>query len=119
MTQDDSDSPNYRELNQRISPRSDIYYRLPFETSDGPQDMAICVNISSDGLLMRHMENFEPDTILTFHLPVVGARASKVIWSINGKTGVQFSETINERDYIALLQGMDVQADQESTLPLR
>lgn len=118
MTQDDRDSPNYRDLNQRISPRSDIYYRLPFESTDGQQDVAVCVNISSDGLLMRHTENFEPDTMLIFDLPVLGARSSKVIWSINGKTGVQFSEAINERDYLPLLQGMDVQADEHSALPL-
>jgi hypothetical protein len=106
MAKNDSNRPNYVGLENRVSPRSDVYYRLSFKLPDARQDMATCVNISSDGLLIRYSEIFEPDDILTFSLPVLGPRDAKVIWSLAGKTGVQFQDPISETDYVPLLRAM-------------
>lgn len=106
MAKNDNNSPNYTGLENRVSPRSDVYYRMSFQLPDARQDIATCVNISSDGLLIRYSEAFEPDDILTFSLPVLGQRKASVIWSLGGKTGVQFQEAINETDYVPLLRAM-------------
>lgn len=106
MAKVENNRPNYVGLENRVSPRSDVYYRLSFKLPDARQDMATCVNISSDGLLIRYSEAFEPDDVLIFSLPVLGQRAANVIWSLGGKTGVQFTESISEADYVPLLRAM-------------
>lgn len=109
MRKPDASKPNYDGLDQRITPRSDVYHRLTFDHPDGRQDIGTCVNISSDGLLMRYAEDLEPDLRLTFHLPALGEREASVIWSLGGKTGVQFANAISEQDYLPLIQAMDVE----------
>lgn len=111
MRKSDNDTPNYLGLDQRTSQRSDVYFRLSFDLPDGRQDMATCVNISSDGLLIRYPEAFELDDELIFRLPVLGARKATVIWSINGKSGIQFKDSISERDYLPLIHAMGVKTD--------
>lgn len=114
MRKTESNSPNYVGLDQRAAKRSDVYFRLSFDLPDGRQDIATCVNISSDGMLVRYPEAFELDDKLIFRLPILGARSATVVWSINGKSGTQFDEAISEQDYIPLLRAMGVKIDDES-----
>lgn len=111
MRKPDANKPHYIGLDQRITPRSDVYHRLSFDLPDGRQDIGTCVNISSDGLLMRYPESLEPDTPLLFHLPALGARPATVIWSLGGKTGVQFTDVIAEQDYLPLIHAMESEAN--------
>lgn len=114
MRKTESNSPNYVGLDQRVAMRSDVYFRLSFDLPDGRQDMATCLNISSDGLLIRYAQPFEIDDKLIFRLPILGARTANVVWSVNGKSGTQFTESISEQDYIPLLRAMGVKVEQDS-----
>lgn len=113
MRKADSNKPNYVGLENRVSPRSDVYFRLSFKLPDGRQDMGTCVNISSHGLLLRHPEDFVPDDILVFSLPVLGQRSAHVVWSLGGKSGVEFDDSISESDYVPLLRAMGGRIDSE------
>src|SRR3546814_5503681 len=90
MRKIDTNKANYVGLDQRLSPRSDVYCRLPFVLPDGRQEMCTCVNISADGLLMRYGRGLEPGDLVIFRMPIVGRITAKVIWSLGGKAGVQF-----------------------------
>ena len=111
MRKIDTKKAHYLGLDQRIAPRSDIYCRLPFVLPDGRQEICTCINISADGLLMRFESGLEPGDILIFRLPVIGRRAAKVIWSLGGKTGVQFETTIAAEDYLPTLRAMGARGD--------
>src|SRR3546814_4372439 len=72
MRKIDTNKANYVGLDQRLSPRSDVYCRLPFVLPDGRQEMCTCVNISADGLLMRYERGLEPGDLVIFRMPIVG-----------------------------------------------
>ena len=114
MRKAETNTPNYVGLEQRAALRSDVYFRLSFDLPDGRQDIATCVNISSDGMLIRYAQAFDIDDKLTFRLPILGARTANVVWSINGKSGTQFHEPISEQDYIPLLRAMGVKVDPDA-----
>lgn len=102
----------YTGLDQRIAPRSDIYCRLPFVMPDGRQEMGTCVNISADGLLMRFERGLDVGDMVIFKMPIVGRIACRVIWSLGGKTGVQFDRMIPVQDYLPLLKALGVRIEQ-------
>lgn len=99
---------HYTGLDQRIAPRSDTYVRVPFIRSDGLNEICTVVNISADGLLMRYERVFEIGDVLLFKLPIVGRVGARVIWSMGGKTGVQFQSMIGVQDYLPMLKAMGV-----------
>jgi hypothetical protein len=111
MRKIDTSKAHYLGLDQRIAPRSDIYCRLPFILPDGRQEICTCINISADGLLMRFEGGLEPGDLVIFRLPVIGRTTAKVIWSLGGKTGVQFEKTIGVEDYLPTLRAMGARGD--------
>ncbi len=102
----------YNGLDQRIAPRSDIYCRLPFVMPDGRQELCTCVNISADGLLMRFERGLDVGDLIILRMPIVGRIAARVIWSLGGKTGVQFDRMIPVQDYLPLLKALGVRIEQ-------
>jgi PilZ domain len=102
----------YNGLDQRIAPRSDIYCRLPFVMPDGRQELCTCVNISADGLLMRFERGLDVGDMVILRMPIVGRIAARVIWSLGGKTGVQFDRMIPVQDYLPLLKALGVRVEQ-------
>lgn len=111
MRKIDPKRAHYVGLDQRISPRSDVYYRLPVVLPNGDQEICTCVNISSDGLLVRLDQEFETGEILQFRLPIVGRVGAKVVWSMVGKTGVQFETMIAAEDYLPVIRAMGARGD--------
>ena len=111
MRKIDTTKAHYLGLDQRIAPRSDIYFRLPFVLPDGRQEICTCINISADGLLMRFEGGLEAGDIVILRLPVIGRMAAKVIWSLGGKTGVQFETSIAAADYLPTLRAMGARGD--------
>lgn len=111
MRKIDTNKAHYVGLDQRLSPRSDVYCRLPFVMPDGRQEMCTCVNISADGLLMRFECSLEPGDTVVFRMPIIGRTAAKVIWSLGGKTGVQFEKMIAVEDYLPMLRAMGGRSD--------
>jgi hypothetical protein len=111
MRKIDTNKAHYVGLDQRLSPRSDVYCRLPMILPDGGQDMCTCVNISSDGLLMRYERGLEIGDLVVFRMPIIGRIAAKVIWSLAGKTGVQFETMIAVEDYLPMIRAMGARGD--------
>ena len=111
MRKIDTNKAHYVGLDQRIAPRSDVYCRLPFVLPDGRQEMCTCVNISADGMLMRYERGLEIGDLVVFRMPIIGRIAAKVIWSLGGKTGVQFERSIAVEDYLPMIRAMGARED--------
>ena len=111
MRKIDTNKAHYVGLDQRAATRSDVYCRLPVILPDGSQDMCTCVNISADGLLMRFERGLEIGDLVVFRMPIVGRIAAKVVWSIAGKTGVQFEKMIDVEDYLPMVRAMGARGD--------
>ena len=99
----------YAGVDQRQSPRTDVYARVPVTLPDGRSAIVTMVNISADGMLMRHDHRIEDDAILSVSLPVLGKVKARCIWSLGGRSGLNFLETIELRDYLSLLRAFGVQ----------
>lgn len=99
-------SASYVGLDQRASPRTDVYARLPVILPDGRSATVTLVNISADGLLMRHDQQISDGAMLTISLPVIGKIKAIAIWSLGGRSGVNFLETIRVEDYAHLLRAL-------------
>ena len=111
MRKIDTSKAHYVGLDQRIAPRSDVYARLPFVMPDGQQEMCTCVNISADGMLMRFERGLEIGDLVVLRMPIIGRIAAKVVWSLAGKTGVQFETSISAEDYLPMIRAMGGRGD--------
>lgn len=100
----------YAGADQRQSPRTDVYARIPLTMPDGRTATVTLVNISADGLLMRHEQRLDDDAIVTLSLPVIGKLKARAVWSLGGRSGVNFLESIQPRDYSALLRALGVKS---------
>ena len=96
----------YVGVDQRQSPRTDVYARLPVTLPDGRTAMVTAVNISADGLLMRTEHLLAEGSIVTLALPVIGKVKARTVWSVGGRSGVNFVEQIEQRDYTPLLRAL-------------
>ena len=103
---------SYAGADQRTAPRTDVYARIPATLPDGRQASVTLVNISADGLLMRFERGLEVGDLVIFKMPIVGRIAARVIWSLGGKTGVQFDRMIPVQDYLPLLKSLGVRIEQ-------
>lgn len=97
---------SYAGVDQRQSPRTDVYARIPVMLPDGRIVTVTVVNISADGLLMRCEQMPAVDSICTLTLPVIGKIKAITIWSIGGRSGVNFLQQIEARDYMPLLRAL-------------
>src|SRR3546814_6720479 len=106
MRKIDTSKAHYVGLDQRIAPRSDVYCRLPFVMPYGRQEMCTCVNISADGLLMRFERGLEIGDLVVFRMPIIRRTATKVVWSLGGKPGVQFEKSIVVADNLTIIRAI-------------
>ncbi len=101
-----SHTAHYAGSDQRTSPRTDVYARIPVTLPDGRAAMVTVVNISSDGLLMRHEHKLEEGSTVWVSMPVIGKLKGRTIWSLGGRSGINFVESIDVRDYVPLLRAL-------------
>ncbi len=99
-------SANYVGVDQRVSPRTDVYSRVAVTLPDARMVMATIVNISADGLLLRYDATLAIGEMCHLSLPVLGKTPATVIWSVGGRTGLNFIEQVEERDYMPLLRAL-------------
>lgn len=99
---------SYRGIDQRASPRTDVYARLPMTLPDGRSVIVTLVNISADGMLVRHDNPLSDGDSITVSLPVIGKVKGRAVWTVGGRSGLQFDETIDARDYIPVLRAFGV-----------
>lgn len=105
---------SYSGVDQRTAPRTDVYARIPATLPDGRIATVTLVNISADGLLFRHDGQLPQDAPIQLTLPVLGRIHGRTIWSLGGRTGVQFDATIAENDYLPLLRALGVRVSDGS-----
>ena len=96
----------YIGVDMRSAPRTDVYAKIPVTLPDGRSIMATVVNISADGLLLRHDAQVEEGGLCLLSLPVIGKLRGTAAWSVGGRTGIRFNEAIEERDYLPILRAM-------------
>lgn len=108
---------SYAGADQRTAPRTDVYARIPATLPDGRQASVTLVNISADGLLFRHDGQLAQDAAMHVALPVLGRIKGRTIWSLGGRTGMQFDQTIPESDYLPLLRALGVKVADGSAAP--
>jgi hypothetical protein len=99
---------SYAGADQRTAPRTDVYARVPATLPDGRQAIVTLVNISADGMLFRFDGQIEADAVMHMALPVIGRVEGRTVWSLGGRTGVNFSQRIEEGDYTPLLRALGV-----------
>ncbi len=104
MQKIDLSKAHYAGPDTRVAPRTDIYARTSVTLPDARQEVVTIVNISADGVLFRLPQQFEVNDILIFKMPILGQVAARVIWSMAGRTGVQFENMISVQDYLPLLR---------------
>lgn len=95
-------------VDQRTSPRSDVYARLPITLPDGRGMIATLVNISADGALIRFEQALAENALVTLAFPIIGKVTAMAVWTIGGRSGLRFLSPIEERDYTALLKAFGV-----------
>jgi hypothetical protein len=105
----------YVGADQRTAPRTDVYARVPATLPDGRQAIVTLVNISADGMLFRYEGQVETDAPMHASLPVIGRVNGRTVWSLGGRTGVNFDQRIEECDYAPLLRALGVRIDDPST----
>jgi hypothetical protein len=74
---------------------------------DGPGVRAsvLMVDISPLGFMSRTSAPLATGDLIAVNLPVVGARAARIVWSLGGRVGGEFSETIPPLAYSRMLAG--------------
>jgi len=77
---------------------------------DGRGAIVTLVNISADGVLARHEHRLEEGDMVQLSMPVIGKVSGRAVWSIGGRTGVQFTSRIPDRDYAPLLRAFGVKS---------
>jgi hypothetical protein len=97
---------HYVGMDQRQSPRTDVYARIPVTLPDGRIATVTLVNISADGLLLRTDARIDEGEIISISLPVIGKRQARTVWSLGGRSGLNFLETISAADYPPLLRAL-------------
>lgn len=104
-------SATYLGVDQRTSPRTDVYARVAVCLPCARMVMATIVNISADGVLLRYDAPLEVGGRCQLSLPVLGKTHAVVIWSMGGSSGLNFLEQVPERDYLPLLRALGARLD--------
>lgn len=97
---------HYVGVDQRAAPRTDIYARVSVTMPDGRTVMVTMVNISADGVLIRHDQMLNEREMVHIQMPVIGKVRGACIWSVGGRSGIHFPESIAQNDYAPLLQAL-------------
>ena len=96
----------YVGVDKRAAPRTDVYARLPLVMPDGQPAMVTAVNISADGILVRLDRKLDEGALVHLSMPVIGKVPGRAVWSLGGRSGINFIETIPVRDYETLLRAL-------------
>jgi hypothetical protein len=86
--------------------RDDVHYRARAFGPDARQHTFLIVNISPHGMMVRCEHCFEVGDRIRMQLPVVGAVAGEIRWSLGGRLGCQFEQAIDLASYYELIATM-------------
>ena len=90
-------------IESRRAARDIVSFRAPLDGPGGVRGTALMVDISPLGFMSRTLAPLAAGDMIAVKLPVVGARAARVVWSLGGRVGGEFIETIPAHIYTRLL----------------
>ena len=90
-------------LEGRRAQRDVVSFRAPLDGPAGMRTSVLMVDISPLGFMSRSAAPLAPGDIVAVKLPVVGARAARIIWSMGGRVGGAFVEAIGYEPYRRML----------------
>lgn len=96
-------STNLAHANDRREDREQVHHRTVATTAAGASLALLVVNISPNGLMARCDQPVEPDTVVTFRFPGMAAVTAEVRWTLGGRLGCEFAQTIPINSYFAVL----------------
>lgn len=90
----------------RASERDDVHHRARAYGPHGEPLTLLVVNISPLGLMARTTQEFAPGTRLRVALPALGTVVAEVRWTLGGRIGCQFAQSIDRASYYTLLAAL-------------
>lgn len=88
----------------RRAPRDIVSFRAPLDGPASIRTSVLMVDISPLGFMSRCAAPLTPGDIVAVKLPVVGARAAKIVWSLGGRVGGEFVDIIPADAYARMLR---------------
>lgn len=96
----------YAAHDRRDGDRDEVHYRARGYGPDARQIELLVVNISPHGLMARCEQDFVEGDRVRVVLPVAGALAGDVRWSLGGRVGLHFEPAIDRASYYEMLATM-------------
>ena len=90
----------------RSEPRDAVHHRTRARHTDGRLLPLVVVNTSAGGLMARCELRLEQGDRIHIDLPVVGAIAAEVRWSLGGRVGCRLVQPLGLAEYYALLAAL-------------
>ncbi len=90
-------------IDGRRAQRDIVSFRASLDGPAGMRVSVLMVDISPLGFMSRSAAALAAGDIVAVKLPVVGARAAKIIWSMGGRVGGEFAEPIDAETYRRML----------------
>jgi hypothetical protein len=90
-------------IDGRRAPRDIVSFRAPLDGPAGMRIAILIVDISPFGFMSRSTAPLAPGDVVAVKLPVVGARAARIVWSMGGRVGGEFVEPITAAPYARML----------------
>lgn len=83
--------------------RDEVHYRARAFGPDARPLTLLIVNISVRGLMARSDTSYQPGERMRILLPVAGTTVAEIRWSLGGRVGCQFEQSIGRATYFELL----------------
>ncbi len=95
----------FASIEGRRAQRDIVSSRAPLDGPAGIRTSVLMVDISPLGFMSRSAAPLAPGDVVAVKLPVVGARAARIVWSMGGRVGGEFVEGIGCEQYGRMLAG--------------
>jgi hypothetical protein len=93
----------FQMLDARRVQRDIVSFRAALDGPGGVRTTVLVVDISPLGFMSRTRAPLQPGDVIAIKLPIVGARAARVVWSMAGRVGGEFAEIIPAAAYGRML----------------
>jgi len=93
----------FSSIDDRRARRDIVSFRATLDGPAGIRTAVLMVDISPLGFMSRSSAPLTPGDIVAVKLPVVGARAARIVWSVGGRVGGEFIDFISAEQYARLL----------------
>jgi hypothetical protein len=91
---------------ERLELRDEVDFRAPAFGPDARALPLLIVNLSPHGLMARCEASLREGDRIRVTLPVIGAIAAEVRWSLGGRLGCRFDDGLDRASYYELLSAV-------------